>query len=157
MSSNEAPSRKKAKYDPTTIVRQQIGYLMAHPGKDPLVGQRASPKDRLPPPPDFVNHVQGSSSGAGSGEFHVYKESRRREYERVAIMDAKNQEEREQLEFQFARAERQRLDEEKTEKNRLKREKAKAAKLKAIQAEKERKAATRAITPQSSLQEQSSC
>ena len=34
-----------------------------------------------------MKNVQGSSAGAGSGEFHVYKASRRREYERLKIME----------------------------------------------------------------------
>lgn len=34
-----------------------------------------------------MKNVQGSSAGAGSGEFHVYKQSRRREYERLKLMD----------------------------------------------------------------------
>lgn len=52
----------------------------------------------IPPPPEgnglptlrepkeMMSNVQGSSAGAGSGEFHVYKESRRREYERLGLM-----------------------------------------------------------------------
>ena len=36
---------------------------------------------------DLIKNVQGSSSGAGSGEFHIYKAARRREYERLQIMD----------------------------------------------------------------------
>lgn len=38
-------------------------------------------------PRDQMKNVQGSSAGAGSGEFHVYKESRRREYERIQLME----------------------------------------------------------------------
>lgn len=34
-----------------------------------------------------MKNVQGSSAGAGSGEFHVYKASRRREYERLQLME----------------------------------------------------------------------
>ncbi|XP_074452094.1 PRKR-interacting protein 1 isoform X3 [Larus michahellis] len=40
------------------------------------------------PPPEFVRDVMGSSAGAGSGEFHVYRHLRRREYQRQDFMDA---------------------------------------------------------------------
>lgn len=143
MSKNDAPPKKKAKTDPTSLIRQQLDYLESHADKDHTIIHRSQPRDDLPPPPEFVNNVQGSSSGAGSGEFHVYKASRRREYERISLMEAKNEEERQQLEFKFKREQQQRLDEERTEKNRAKREKAKAAKQRAIQAEKERKASSR--------------
>ena len=38
----------------------------------------------------MVKNVQGSASAAGSGEFHVYKHSRRREYERLKMMETKD-------------------------------------------------------------------
>ena len=60
----------------------------------------AGPKLKaMPPPPEIVANVQGSSAGAGSGEFHVYKASRRRENERVKMMD---DELRKELTLQFA-------------------------------------------------------
>lgn len=81
-------------------------------------------------PPEIVTNVQGSSAGAGSGEFHVYKASRRREYERLRGMDEEVKREKAQDEFEKSRAEREKRDEEKTRKNREKREKMKARKVK---------------------------
>ncbi|CCG82450.1 protein of unknown function [Taphrina deformans PYCC 5710] len=135
----EPPPRKKVKNDPISIQRQQLEYLESHPDRD-HTAVPAPPSSGLAPPPDFVSSTQGSSAGAGSGEFHVYKASRRRELERLAEMDALNREEKDQLAFERNRERTRREDEERTEKNRLKREKQRAAKQRAIQAEKEKKA-----------------
>ncbi|ODA82134.1 hypothetical protein RJ55_00640 [Drechmeria coniospora] len=78
--------------------------------------------------PETVAHVQGSSAGAGSGEFHVYKASRRREYERLRVMDQELRQERHQADFEKDRDEKARKDDAKTRKNRERREKMKARK-----------------------------
>ena len=72
-------------------------------------------------PPEIVANVQGSSAGAGSGEFHVYKASRRREYERLKGMEEEVKEEKEQEEWERQNEERKKMDDEKTERNRKKR------------------------------------
>jgi len=77
-----------------------------------------------------MKNVQGSSAGAGSGEFHVYKQSRRREYERLKIMDEKSTKESEQAEFERRKRERDEAADAKTAKNRAKRQKRKAARKK---------------------------
>ncbi|KAI9903259.1 hypothetical protein N3K66_002611 [Trichothecium roseum] len=79
-------------------------------------------------PPEIVANVQGSSAGAGSGEFHVYKASRRREYERLRGMDAEVKREKEGEEFEKGMREKAQRDEEKTRRNREKRDKARARK-----------------------------
>ncbi|TPX07865.1 uncharacterized protein E0L32_010440 [Thyridium curvatum] len=81
--------------------------------------------------PEIVTNVQGSSAGAGSGEFHVYKASRRREYERLRVMDDELRREQEAEAFEASRKEKAARDDEKTRKNREKREKMKARKAKA--------------------------
>lgn len=82
-------------------------------------------------PPEIISNVQGSSSGAGSGEFHVYKASRRREYARLRQLDEEARRDRDKTEFEADRAEREARDDDKTKRNREKREKAKARKAKA--------------------------
>ena len=70
--------------------RGQLEKLLKDPSKPAYI----------PPPPkektirearEMMKNVQGSSAGAGSGEFHVYKASRRREYERLKLMDEEAQ------------------------------------------------------------------
>jgi hypothetical protein len=85
----------------------------------------AESKKSLPAPPEIVANVQGSSAGAGSGEFHVYKASRRREYERLRVMDEEAKKEEEDKEWAEKERKRKELDEEKTRKNREKRNKKK--------------------------------
>ncbi|KAJ1561330.1 hypothetical protein HK405_004226, partial [Cladochytrium tenue] len=40
-------------------------------------------------PKEIVRNIQGSSAGAGSGEFHVYRALRRKEFARLKMMDAR--------------------------------------------------------------------
>ena len=80
----------------------------------------------LPAPPEIVTNVQGSSAGAGSGEFHVYKASRRREYERIRLMEEEAKREDDEKEWEEKRREAKEKDEGKTSKNRKRREKKKA-------------------------------
>jgi hypothetical protein len=66
--------------------RSQLDRLLKDPAKPVYI----------PPPPkekgiraarEMMKNVQGSSAGAGSGEFHVYKAARRREYERLRLLE----------------------------------------------------------------------
>ncbi|KAH7040778.1 uncharacterized protein B0I36DRAFT_358036 [Microdochium trichocladiopsis] len=81
--------------------------------------------------PEIVANVQGSSAGAGSGEFHVYKAARRREYERLRVMDEELAREQADEEFAAKKEEMEKKDDDKTRRNREKREKMKARKAKA--------------------------
>jgi hypothetical protein len=131
---SKRPLKRRA-LTPTTAQAKELDALFAKPDQ-PI---------RLPPsaaelearaargsyaPPEIVTNVQGSSAGAGSGEFHVYKAARRREYERLRAMDLENKREEDKEEFERLKERRETKDEEKTRKNREKREKAKARKAK---------------------------
>lgn len=76
------------RHAPTAVERQrtQLDRLLKDPAKPAYVPN--APKEKgIRPPREMMKNVQGSSAGAGSGEFHVYKASRRREYERLKLLD----------------------------------------------------------------------
>ncbi|KAJ6441891.1 PRKR-interacting protein 1 [Purpureocillium lavendulum] len=123
------PTKKRA-LTPVSAQAASVDALFANPDRPVRVPPAHSQVARLAaaPPPETVAHVQGSSAGAGSGEFHVYKASRRREYERLRAMDDELRREKGQEEFEREKKERDRRDEERTRKNREKRDKMKARK-----------------------------
>ncbi|KAG8160390.1 hypothetical protein KVR01_009926 [Diaporthe batatas] len=130
---SKRPVKKRA-LSPASAQASQLEALFARPDQEirvPPSGAGQDPARRLPLPPEIVTNVQGSSAGAGSGEFHVYKAARRREYERLRIMDEEVRRETDAREFAEKKSEAERKDDEKTRRNREKREKMKARKEKA--------------------------
>ncbi|OJJ60609.1 hypothetical protein ASPSYDRAFT_87186 [Aspergillus sydowii CBS 593.65] len=107
-----------------------VASLFRDPSKEIKLPGSSTQKtaSSLPAPPEIVANVQGSSAGAGSGEFHVYKASRRREYERLRLMQDEVDREKDQEDWQKKQEEVRKKDEEKTEKNRKRREKRNKAK-----------------------------
>jgi hypothetical protein len=89
-------------------------------------GGAAAPK---PVKAETVTNPYGSTAGAGSGEFHVYRHARAREIERWKTLD---EEEREQLmreDFEKQLEENKMEEESRTAKNRKKRQRQKEAKM----------------------------
>lgn len=128
---SKRPTKKRA-LTPVSAQASQLDTLFARPDQEIRIPPSSTQQKRhLPLPPEIVTNVQGSSAGAGSGEFHVYKAARRRENERLRLMDEEVRVEEEQREFEAKRREREEEDRAKTERNRLKREKMKARKEKA--------------------------
>ena len=70
--------------------RAQLDKLLKDPQKPAYIPVPLKEKT-IRAPREMMKNVQGSSAGAGSGEFHVYKASRRREYERLKMMDEEAQ------------------------------------------------------------------
>ncbi|CAN6482375.1 unnamed protein product [Victoria cruziana] len=73
--------------------------------------------------PVRVSNTSGSSAGSGSGDFHQYRQMRRKEQDRLTRMDADYQRRKELAEFNARREERLKAAEERTAKKRLKRQK----------------------------------
>ncbi|KAF3702605.1 PRKR-interacting protein 1 -like protein [Channa argus] len=143
---NNKPSKPEGKEAQPLIIaktpaeeqRLKLERLMRNPDKPAPIPDR--PKEWNPrAPPEFVRDVMGSSAGAGSGEFHVYRHLRRREYQRQDFLDKmaelqnKDDDYLEKLEINKQAAE------ERTAKRRKKREKLKQKKLMAKKAKIEAK------------------
>ncbi|KAM0942749.1 putative PRKR-interacting protein [Dioscorea sansibarensis] len=75
--------------------------------------------------PVRVSNTSGSSAGSGSGDFHQYRQMRRKEQDRLARMDVDYQRRKQLAEFNLRREERLKASEERTAKKRLKRQKKK--------------------------------
>ncbi|KAI1506613.1 DUF1168-domain-containing protein [Biscogniauxia marginata] len=125
---SKRPTKKRA-LSPVTAQARSVSSLFAKPDQPIRIPSSSEPQNRrlasLRAPPEIVTNVQGSSAGAGSGEFHVYKASRRREYERLRAMDEEVARERGDAEFERGRAEREDRDAERTRRNRERRERKK--------------------------------
>ena len=76
-----------------------------------------------------VSNPYGSTAGAGSGEFHVYRHARSREMERWNRIDQKEKFEQEEQEFLDKQHQAEEESLSKTEKNRRKRQRQKEAKM----------------------------
>lgn len=75
-----------------------------------------------------MNNPYGSTAGAGSGDFHVYRHARAREMERWKNLNAEEKEKALDSEFQKKRDAEQKEEERKTEQRRRKRQRHKEAK-----------------------------
>ncbi|XP_059171949.1 PRKR-interacting protein 1 homolog [Physella acuta] len=118
---------------PVDLQRLKLEKLMKNPTKEVIIPERS--KDKAPKAPlEFIRNIWGSSAGAGSGDFHVYRGVRRREYARQKFI--KEMAEKEELDEAYKkRLEQHKLEaEERTAKKRAKRlkkkQKNKAKKMK---------------------------
>ncbi|XP_071334757.1 PRKR-interacting protein 1 homolog [Trachinotus anak] len=118
---------------PAEEQRLKLERLMRNPEKPAPIPDR--PKEWNPrAPPEFVRDVMGSSAGAGSGEFHVYRHLRRREYQRQDFLDKMAEIQNKDLDYLDKVEQNKQAAEERTAKRRKKREKLKKKKLMAKKA-----------------------
>lgn len=83
----------KAKFVARTLSEMQrvkLEKLMKNPSKNVIPESVVVEKDFNNTIPSFVRNVMGSSAGAGSGEFHVYRHLRRKEYARQKFIQHAN-------------------------------------------------------------------
>lgn len=106
------------------IQRSKLEKLMKNPDKPVNIPQPKNEKDPNKAA-EFVYNVMGSSAGAGSGEFHVYRQIRRKEYQRQKVLDDIKSKEELNEAYQAKLAENERIADEKTAKKRAKRQKKK--------------------------------
>ena len=91
-------------------------------------GSTAAAAARGPVVTEKVDNPYGSTAGAGSGEFHVYRHARAREMARWKKINEDEEEMKAEDEFQKKLDHDAKVEAEKTEKRRRKRERAKEAK-----------------------------
>merc|ERR1712018_480991 len=84
--SEVSSSQRKGPRTPYDIQRSKLEKLMKNPDKPVNIPVPRKEKDPNKAP-EFVYNVMGSSAGAGSGEFHVYRQIRRKEFLRTKVLD----------------------------------------------------------------------
>ncbi|KAF2351534.1 Protein of unknown function DUF1168 [Trinorchestia longiramus] len=108
----------------TDLQRLKLEKLMKNPEKPAFIPERSKEK-KFPNAPEFVRNVMGSSAGAGSGEFHVYRHIRRREYARQQFVHQMSEKERLDEEYRQKLLENERITANKAAKKRAKRQRRK--------------------------------
>ncbi|OZC08487.1 hypothetical protein X798_04548 [Onchocerca flexuosa] len=113
----EEEQKARTAYD---LIRMRLERLQKNIEKPVSIPQRRD--GRKPrPPPDFVRNVVGSSAAAGSAEFHIFRNNRKREMDRLDYMNNKALQEELDEKFLNERRKRKEEEERKTTRKRLKR------------------------------------
>ncbi|XP_023339704.1 PRKR-interacting protein 1 homolog [Eurytemora carolleeae] len=128
----DSDDEKKAGYKAKTftdIQRIKLEKLMANPEKPVHIPERPKEKN-VNKAPEFNHNIMGSSAGAGSGEFHLYRQMRRKEQNRMKILTARADRDELNEAYHLKLEENEKLAMERTEKKRKKRQKKKGKKKK---------------------------
>ena len=116
----------KSTYD---VQRSKLEKLMSNPTKPVFIPQPRKEKD-VNKAADFQYNVMGSSAGAGSGEFHVYRQIRRKEADRQKELGRRKDRDDMNDAYHQKLEENEKAAEERTAKKRAKRQKKKQNALK---------------------------
>jgi len=137
---DDATLARKGARNATDIARARLDKLMKNPAKPVSIPESSLKKKTKDPnkAPEFVYNVMGSSAGAGSGEFHVYRQIRRKEMFRTRILDREREKGDLDDAFQVKVAEVKKAEDEKSDKKRKKRNKKKEAAKKRREAAKKK-------------------
>uniref|UniRef100_A0A182R4P4 PRKR-interacting protein 1 n=1 Tax=Anopheles funestus TaxID=62324 RepID=A0A182R4P4_ANOFN len=122
----EVEKKKFVVRNAADIQRAKLDKLMKNPDKPVIIPAPSKNRDFSTAIPSFVRNVMGSSAGAGSGEFHVYRHLRRKEYARQKQIQEKSHAEQLDDAFQEKLENNRKAAEERTAKKRAKRLKQKA-------------------------------
>ncbi|ALC42715.1 CG8441 [Drosophila busckii] len=105
----------------TDLQRLKLEKLMKNPEKPVIIPEQRRERDYMSSVPTFVRNVMGSSAGAGSGEFHVYRHLRRKEYARQKTIQNQSLREAADDAYQQKLDDNKRAADERTAKKRAKR------------------------------------
>ncbi|XP_035903329.1 PRKR-interacting protein 1 homolog [Anopheles stephensi] len=122
----EVEKKKFVVRNAADIQRAKLEKLMKNPDKPVMIPAPSKNRDFSTAIPSFVRNVMGSSAGAGSGEFHVYRHLRRKEYARQKQIQEKSHAEQLDDAFQQKLENNRKAAEERTAKKRAKRLKKKS-------------------------------
>lgn len=106
----------------TDIQRYKLEKLMKNPEKPVHIPERPKEKN-VNKAPEFNHNIMGSSAGAGSGEFHLYRQMRRKEQNRLKVLSIRKDKEDLNEAYHVKLKENEKIAEERTAKKRDKRKK----------------------------------
>ncbi|XP_018349352.1 PREDICTED: PRKR-interacting protein 1 homolog isoform X2 [Trachymyrmex septentrionalis] len=121
MSDDKEKDEEKPVVPKTAVDLQRLKLMKLMKNDKPVILPERPKAKNTPSVPEFVRNVMGSSAGAGSGEFHVYRHLRRKEYARQKFIQEKAHKELLDDEYHQKLEENRRLAEEATAKKRAKR------------------------------------
>ncbi|XP_037091450.1 PRKR-interacting protein 1 homolog isoform X1 [Pollicipes pollicipes] len=125
MNENQKPDEKKPVKNAVDLQKLRLDKLFKNIDR-PVHLPEASKSRTFSAAPEFVRNVMGSSAGAGSGEFHVYRHIRRRENARQKFIAEEADKEDKDIAYQKKMEDNKVWTEERTAKKRAKRQKKKA-------------------------------